>query len=73
MTRIQKRFVKKRYYNKSLYQYAVYSLNFPKKFHEFLPAFLDKELDVDVQREGSSLTIILTPKLENHMEKTFLE
>jgi len=56
--------VKKRYYNKSLYQYAVYSLNIPKKFHELLPAFLDKNLEVNVQRQQGKLIITLIPKLE---------
>lgn len=73
MVRIQKRFVKKRYYGKSVYQYAVYSLNIPKRFHELLQTFLDKDLDVDIQREGGRLTITLTPKLEKPTEKTFLE
>ena len=73
MVRIQKRLVKKRYYSKSLYQYAVYSLNIPKRFHELLPTFLDKDLDVDVQRQQGKLIITLVPKLEKRTEKTFLE
>lgn len=73
MARIQRRFVKKRYYSKSLYQYAVYSLNIPKKFHELLPTFLDKDLDVDAQRRQGKLVITLIPKLEKPAEKTFLE
>jgi len=64
VVRIQKRLVKKRYYGKSVYQYVVYSLNLPKEFHELLPAFLEKDLDVDVQSRGNSLTITLTLKLE---------
>ena len=73
MVRIQKRLVKKRYYGKSLYQYAVYSLNIPKKFHELLQTFLDKDLDVDVQRQQGKLIITLIQKLEKPTEKTFLE
>jgi len=65
MVRIQKRLVKKRYYGKSVYQYAVYSLNVPKRFHELLQTFLDKDLDMEVQHERSKLNITLTPKLEN--------
>jgi len=65
MVRIQKRLVKKRYYGKSVYQYRVYSLNIPKKFHELLQTFLDKDLDMEVQRERGKLTITLTTKLEN--------
>ena len=64
MVRIQKRLVKKRYYSKALYQYAVYSLNIPKKFHEFLQTFLDKDLDVDVQHQQGKLIITLIPKRE---------
>lgn len=62
MARIQKRLVKKRYYGKSIYQYAVYSLNIPRRFHEILQPFLDKNLEVDVRKEPSTLIITLTLK-----------
>jgi len=39
-------------------------MNIPKKFHELLPAFLDKNLEVDVQRQQGKLIITLIPKLE---------
>jgi len=62
MVRIQKRLVKKRYYGKSIYEYAVYSLNIPRRFHELLQPFLDKNLEVDVRHEPSTLIITLTLK-----------
>lgn len=62
MTRIQKRIVKKRYYGKSVYEYPVYSLNIPKRFHDNLKAFLDKDLDVDVQQQSGMLIITLAEK-----------
>jgi len=65
MVRLQKRLVKKKYYGKSVYRYAVYSLNIPKKFHELLQPFLDKDLGVDVQRERGVLVITLMLKPEN--------
>jgi len=71
VVRIQKRLVKKRYYSKALYQYAVYSLNIPKKFHELLTTFLDKDLAIDVKRQQSKLIITLAPKPENPREENF--
>jgi len=62
MVRIQERLVKKRYYGKAMYQYPVYSLNFPKKFHELLQPFLDEDLQTDVERKSNTLIITLTPK-----------
>lgn len=62
MARIQRRLVKKRYYGKAVYQYPVYSFNFPKKFHEFLEPFLGEDLQVDVERGSGTLIITLTLK-----------
>jgi len=64
-TRLQKRTVKKKYYGKSEYSYTVYSLNIPKRFHEFLQRFLNKDLDVDAKSEHDCLTITLRPKAES--------
>jgi len=65
MTRLQKRTVKKRYYGKSQYSYTVYSLNIPKRLHELLPPFLNKDLDVGAHSEGDQLIITIAPKREN--------
>ena len=62
MVRIQKRLVKRRYYGKAVYQYPVYSFNFPKEFHELLPPFIGEELQANVERESNTLIIKLTPK-----------
>jgi len=72
MARIQRRLVKKRYYGKSVYQYPVYSFNIPKKFHELLEPFLDKNLQVDVEHKSGTLIIMLTLKPEK-LGKTFRE
>ena len=73
MVRIQKRLVKRRYYGKAVYQYPVYSFNFPRKFHELLPPFEGEDLQADMERRSNTLIIKLTPKLGKPMEKTFLE
>jgi len=72
MTRIQKRLVKKRYYGKAVYQYPVYSLNIPRKFHELLPPFEGEDLQVDIERRSNTLIIMLAPKPGKPGEKRFL-
>ena len=61
MVKIQKRLVKKRYYGKAEYQYPVYSLTIPKIYHEIIQAFLDEELEANVEQTTNTLTITLTP------------
>ncbi len=61
MVKIQKRLVKKRYYGKAVYQYLVYSLTIPKEYHEIIQAFLDEELEANVEHKTNTLTITLTP------------
>jgi hypothetical protein len=61
MVKIQKRLVKKRYYGKAEYQYAVYSLTIPKKYHDLLQPFLDEDLEANVEQTTNTLTITLTP------------
>ena len=60
MVKIQKRLVKKRYYGKAEYKYPVYSLTIPKQYHEIVQAFLDEELEANVEHKTDTLTI--TPK-----------
>ncbi len=54
MGKIQKRLVKKRYYGKAVYQYLVYSLTIPKEYHEIIQAFLDEELEANVEHKTNS-------------------
>jgi hypothetical protein len=61
MVKIQKRLVKKRYYGKAEYQYPVYSLNVPKKYHELVLPFLNQDLNLEVRREEGVLVITLIP------------
>jgi hypothetical protein len=61
MVKIQKRLVKKRYYGKAEYQYQVYSLAIPKKFHDILQPFLDEDLEANVEHTTNTLTITLKP------------
>jgi hypothetical protein len=61
MVKIQKRLVKKRYYGKAEYKYPVYSLTIPKQYHEILQAFLDEELEANVEHKTDTLTITLKP------------
>jgi hypothetical protein len=60
MVKIRKRLVKKRYYGKAEYKYPVYSLSIPKEFHEAIEAFLEEELEVNVEQMTNRLTIMLT-------------
>jgi hypothetical protein len=61
MVKIQKRLVKKRYYNKAEYKYPVYSLTIPKQYHALLQAFLDEDLEANVEQNTDTLTITLKP------------
>jgi hypothetical protein len=61
MVKIQKRLVKKRYYGKAEYKYPVYSLTIPKKYHEVVQAFLDEELEANIEHQTDTLTITLKP------------
>ena len=61
MVKIQKRLVKKRYYGKAEYKYPVYSLTIPKQYHEIVQAFLDEELEANVEHKTDALTITLKP------------
>jgi hypothetical protein len=61
MVKIQKRLVKKRYYGKAEYKYPVYSLTIPKQYHELLEAFLDEDLEANVEQNTNILTITLKP------------
>ncbi len=61
MVKIQKRLVKKRYYGKAVYQYPVYSLKIPKQYHKIIQAFLNEELEANVEHKTNTLTITLTP------------
>ena len=61
MVKIQKRLVKKRYYGKAEYQYPVYSLTIPKKFHDKLQPFIGEDLEANVEHKTNTLTITLTP------------
>ena len=61
MVKIQKRLAKKRYYSKAEYKYPVYSLTIPKRYHELLQAFLDEDLEANVEHTMDTLTITLKP------------
>ncbi|PVX24518.1 MAG: hypothetical protein CW691_07320 [Candidatus Bathyarchaeum sp.] len=61
MVKIQKRLVKKRYYGKAEYKYPVYSLTIPKQYHKIIQAFLDEDLQANVEHNTNTLTITLTP------------
>jgi hypothetical protein len=72
VVRIQTR-VSKRHYlrTKRTYEYGRMSLDIPKKFHETLKPFLEKQLNIDVKRENDSAVISLSPvKTFRHAENT---
>ena len=62
MVRIQARLARKRYLNsKRVYEYERISLHVPKKFHEAIKPYLEKDLDLKVTIEKGSLVVTLTP------------
>jgi hypothetical protein len=72
LVRIQSRVSKKHYLNtKRTYEYERMSLDIPKKFHEALKPFLEKELNIDVKLENDIAIISLSPvKTFRHAENT---
>ncbi|MGD0495571.1 MAG: hypothetical protein ABSB28_05970 [Candidatus Bathyarchaeia archaeon] len=72
MVRIQRRVSKRHYLRaKRTYEYGRMSLDIPKKFHEVLKPFLEKELNVDVKLENDVAVISLSPvKTFRHAENT---
>jgi hypothetical protein len=72
LVRIQRRLSRKRYLNsKRTYEYERLSLDIPKKFHEILKPFLEKELNVEVKLENDVAVIFLSPvKTFRHAENT---
>jgi hypothetical protein len=62
LVKIQTRISRKRYLNsKRTYEYGRMSLDIPKRFHEILRPFLDKDLRFDVRLENGRLEISLSP------------
>lgn len=55
--------VSKRHYlrAKRTYEYGRMPLDIPKKFHEALKPFLEKELNIDVKLENDVVVISLSP------------
>jgi len=72
MVRIQTRVSKRHYLGaKRTYEYERLSLDIPKKFHEILKPFLEKELNVEVKLENDVAEIFLSPvKTFRHAENT---
>ena len=62
--RIRRRKCRKRYLGKKgVYEYERLSVDLPAKFRDAVEPFLNKDLDVDVKREGDDkLVIVLTPR-----------
>lgn len=62
LVRLQMRLARKRYLNsKRVYEYERISLHIPKKLHEVIKPYLDRDLDLKVTVEKDSLIISLTP------------
>jgi len=76
MVRLQKRLARKRYLkSKRVYEYERISLPIPKKLHEAIKPYLEKDLDLKVSTEKDPLIIVLTPAkmlrhAANHSAKT---
>ena len=62
LVRIQTRVSKRNYLRaKRTYEYGRMSLDIPKKFHDALKPFLEKELNIDVKLENDVAVISLSP------------
>jgi hypothetical protein len=72
LVRIQSRVSRKHYLNtKRTYEYKRLSLDIPRKFHETIKPFLEKELEIEVKLENDIAVITLTPeKTFRHAENT---
>jgi len=72
LVKIQTRVSKRHYLRaKRTYEYGRISLDIPKKFHEALKPFLEKELNIDVKLENDTVVISLSPvKTFRHAEYT---
>ena len=72
LVRIQTRVSRRHYLRaKRTYEYGRMSLDIPRKFHEVLRPFLEKELNVDVKLENDVAVISLSPvKSFRHAENT---
>jgi hypothetical protein len=63
LVKIQTRVSKRNYLRaKRTYEYGRMSLDIPKKFHEVLKPFLEKELKIDVKLEDDVVVISLSPE-----------
>ena len=62
--KIRRRKCKKRYLGeKRVYEYERLSLGLPAKFGDAVEPFLNKDLDMDVKKEGEdTLVIVLAPR-----------
>jgi hypothetical protein len=72
LVKIRTRVSKRNYLKaKRTYEYGRMSLDIPKKFHESLKPFLEKELNIDVKLENSIAIISLSlVKTFRHAENT---
>ena len=76
LVKIQTRVSKRHYLGaKRTYEYGRMSLDLPKKFHEILKPFLEKQLNIDVKLEDDAAVISLSPAktfrpAENTPDKT---
>lgn len=62
MVRIQRRVSKKRYLNsKRTYEYERITLEIPKKHHETVRPFLERDFDFKVEAEKDHININLVP------------
>jgi hypothetical protein len=63
LVRIQRRVSRKRYLNsKRVYEYERVSLHIPRKYHETIKPFLDKDWQMEIVVQNGSLIIMLLPK-----------
>jgi hypothetical protein len=61
LVRIQTRVSKRNYLGaKRTYEYERLSLDIPRKFHEAIKPFLNKDLEMEINVQNDSLVVVLT-------------
>jgi len=62
LARICRRVVRISYYGKSSYEYDTRWLYLPKRFHDILKPYVNKDLDIYIQQRNGKILIVLALK-----------
>jgi hypothetical protein len=62
LARICRKVVRKRYYEKSSYEYVTLWLYLPRRLHEILEPYINQKLDIYAEKRNGKLQLTLDPK-----------